>query len=259
MATLATSLGIIGYCEQGSGGVPLVFLHGVGSDKFAWDPQLAHFGKKRRTIAFDYPGYGESDLLVERSGNPHDQLAEAIIAAFDALSLDRVHVCGLSLGGVVAISIADRTPERFASLTIADSFARHPDGPAIVERSIAASTDMAALAKARVPHLLAVPADEKLAEGLVGTMSNIDPTAFRFASRAVWLADQRKRAESMSLPALILCGERDLITPPILSHELAGLIDDSRVELIASAGHLPNLEQPAAFDRALNQFLSGSR
>ena len=259
MAILETSLGNIGYREQGSGGTPLVFLHGIGSDKSAWDPQLAHFGKKRRTIAFDYPGYGESGPLVERSGAPHDQFAEAIAAALDALGIDRVHLCGLSLGGVVAISIAHRTPERLASLIIADSFARHPDGPAIVERSVTASTDMAALAKARVPHLLAEPADEALAEGLVGTMSNIDPSTFRFASRAVWLADQRDRAKSMNLLALVLCGERDLITPPILSHELAGLIGDSRVELIASAGHLPNLEQPAAFDRALNQFLSGSR
>ena len=259
MAKISTSLGIIGVDEQGSGGVPLVFLHGVGSDRSAWAPQLAHFGMSRRTIAFDNSGYGESDPLVERSGAPHDQLAAAILAALDALDIDRIHLCGLSLGGVVAISIAHRAPERLASLTLADSFALHPDGPAIFERSIAASTDMAALAKARVSHLLAEPADEALAEGLVGTMSSIDPSAFRFASRAVWLADQRDRAESINLPTLVLCGERDRITPPILSHELAGLIDDSIFELIASAGHLPNLEQPEAFDRALNQFLSGFR
>jgi 3-oxoadipate enol-lactonase len=257
MAKLDTSLGDIGYCEQGSGGIPLVFLHGVGSDKSAWDPQLAHFGTTRRTIAFDYPGYGESDPLVERSGAPHDQLAEAIVAALDALGLDRVHLCGLSLGGVIAIAIAHRAPKRIASLIIADSFLRHPDGAAIAERSIAASHDMPALAKARVPHLLATEPNEKLAARLVDVMSKIDPAAFRFASRAVWLADQLDRASAIHAPTLIICGVCDRVTPPVLSEELAALIARSRVAMIASAAHLPNLEQSAAFNRTLAELVSG--
>ncbi len=255
MATLATSLGNIGYRQLGSGGIPLVFLHGVGSDKSAWDPQLGHFGATRRTIAFDFPGYGESGPLVERSGAPHDQFAEAILAALNSLGLDRVHLCGLSLGGVVAIALAHRAPKRIASLILADSFARHPDGSAIVKRSIAASNDMPALAKARVPHLLAPEPDEALSAALVQTMSRIDPAAFRFASRAVWLADQRDRAATVQLPTLIICGACDRVTPPALSEELAALIAESHVVMIASAAHLPNLEQPAAFNRALAAFI----
>lgn len=258
MAKLDTSLGAIGYREQGSGGVPLVFLHGVGSDKSAWDPQLAHFGASRRTIAFDYPGFGESDPLVERSGFPHDQFAEAIVAALDALGLDRVHLCGLSLGGVVAIAIAHRAPERMASLIIADSFASHPDGAAIVERSIAASNDMPALAEGRIPHLLAAEPDEKLAAQLVEVMSKIDPAAFRFASRAVWLADQRDRASVIPAPTLIICGTCDRVTPSALSEELAALIAGSRVALVAAAGHLSNLEQPAAFSDLLAKFITSA-
>ncbi len=257
MATLATSLGTIGYRQQGSGDVPLVFLHGVGSDKSAWDPQLDHFGTTRRTIAFDYPGYGESDPIVERNGDPHDQFAEAIVAALDALDLDRVHLCGLSLGGVVAIAIAHRAHHRLASLILADSFACHPDGEAIAERSIAASHDMPALAKARIPHLLAEGADSPLAARLVGVMERIDPPAFRFASRAVWLADQRDRARAITVPTLVLCGCSDRVTPPALSGELATLIDGSRIELIADAGHLPNLEQPASFNSEVAKFVCG--
>jgi 3-oxoadipate enol-lactonase len=256
MTTLATSLGNIGYCEQGSDGVPLVFLHGVGSDKSAWDPQLVHFGASRRTIAFDYPGYGESDPLVERSGAPHDQFAEAILAALDALDLYRVHLCGLSLGGVVAIAIAHRAPARLASLIIADSFARHPDGAAIADRSLAASSDMTALANARIPHLLGADPDEELVAQLVEVMANIDPAAFRFASHAVWLADQRDRARAISVPTLLTCGDSDRVTPGELSEELATLIDGSRFVLIAGAGHLPNLEQPADFDATIQSFLS---
>ena len=213
------------------------------------------FGASRRTLAFDYPGYGESDPLVERSGAPHDQFAEAILAALDALGLDQVHLCGLSLGGVVAIAIAHRAPARLASLIIADSFARHPDGTAIAERSLAASSDMAALANARIPHLLGANPPDQLVAQLVEVMSNIDPAAFRFASRAVWLADQRDRAAAIAAPTLIICGECDRVTPPALSEELAAIVAGSRLAIIPVAGHLPSLEQSALFNRHLADFI----
>lgn len=257
MAKINTPFGAIGYREQGSGGIPLVFLHGVGSDKSAWDPQLAHFGTTRRTIAFDYPGYGASDPLVERDGAPHDQFAEAIVAALDALAIDRAHLCGLSLGGVVAIAIAHRAPHRLASLILADSFACHPDGEAIAGRSIAASRDMPALAKARIPHLLADGSDSPLASRLVAVMQRIESSAFRFASRAVWLADQRDRAPTIAAPTLILCGVSDRVTPPALSEGLATLIGGSQIKLIAGAGHLSNLEQPGSFNAEAEKFVFG--
>ena len=255
MATLATSLGNIGYREVGNGGIPLVFLHGVGSDKSAWDPQLAHFGTTRRAIALDYPGYGESDPLVERTGAPHDQLAEAIIAALDSLGLDRVHLCGLSLGGVVAIAIAHRAPHRLASLILADSFAKHPDGQAIIARSLAASDNMRALASARVPVLVGSNSAPELVAQLIVVMAAIDAGAFRFGSAAVWPVDQRDRTLGIMVPTLILCGSDDRVTPPALSEELARLIDGARLELIPCTGHLPNLEKPAAFNAALNTHL----
>src|SRR4029453_15969902 len=99
MAQVATARGRIGYSEAGGGDkMPIVFLHGVGSDKSVWRPQLAHFGQTRRAFSFDYPGYGESDLV---EGATRDDYAAAILAAMDALGIEGAHVCGLSLGGVV--------------------------------------------------------------------------------------------------------------------------------------------------------------
>ena len=64
MGSIATARGRIGYSESGGGdGVPIGFLHGVGSDKSVWRPQLQHFGETRRAVAFDYPGYGESEYV----------------------------------------------------------------------------------------------------------------------------------------------------------------------------------------------------
>ena len=259
MASIATARGRIGYVEAGGGGeTPIIFLHGVGSDKSVWRPQLEHFGKSRRALAFDYPGYGESELI---EGATRDDYAAAILAALDALAIGKAHVCGLSLGGVVAIAMHSAAPERCASLIVADSFALHPDGQSIHDRSIAASQSMTMreLAEARSGVLLGSAATAELKAEVIDTMAAIDPAAYQLGAAAVWLADQRDRAAEIDVPTLILVGDEDGITPPALSQELARIVPGSRVEIIERSGHLANAEQPAAFNMAIESFLSQQR
>lgn len=255
MGAVRTEQGVIGLVEAGGGtAVPIIFLHGVGSDKSVWSPQLEHVGETRRAVAFDYPGYGESEPAA---GASRDDFAAAIFAAMDAVEIGRAHICGLSLGGVIAIAMHAIAPDRCASLVLADSFAVHPDGPGIFARSIDASRSMTmrALAEARVGMLLGSAAGRELREEVVATMGAIDPKAYRIGAEAVWLADQRDRAAAIGVPTLVLCGDEDRITPPELSKDLAGLILGSRLELIAAAGHLANAEQPVTFNRAVDRFL----
>jgi 3-oxoadipate enol-lactonase len=245
----------IGYDEAGAGsGVPIVFLHGVGSDRSVWHPQLEHFGATRRAIAVDYPGYGDSDPAPE--GTTRDDYASAIISAMDGLGVHRAHICGLSLGGVVAIAIHHAAPERCGSLILADTFAVHPDGRAIYERSLAGSRDLPATAEARVDVLIAQPADPEVRREVVETMSRIDPAAYRIGTEAVWLADQRDRARAIRAPALVIVGDQDLITPADLSNELVDLILDARMQVIGGAGHLTNLERPREFNSMVDRFLT---
>lgn len=256
MGSIATARGRIGFDETGSGeGLPILFLHGVGSDKSVWAPQLAHFGMSRRAVAFDYPGYGESEFA---ENSTRDDFAAAIFAAMDALDIERAHVCGLSLGGVVAIAMHATAPRRCASLIIADSFAVHPDGQAIHDRSVAASRSMTMreMAEARTGILLGSVATPELRAEVIETMAAIDPAAYRAGAAAVWLANQRDRARAIDVPTLILVGDEDGITPPALSEELANLIPGSRLDRIAEAGHLANAEQPEAFNVAVESFLS---
>src|SRR4051812_39081469 len=105
MGRVTTSTGLaLGYDEAGgSERTPIVFLHGVGSDKSVWRRQLDHFSAERRALAFDYPGYGDSDPAPE--GTSRDDYAAAIRSAMSALGIARAHICGLSLGGVVAIAL----------------------------------------------------------------------------------------------------------------------------------------------------------
>lgn len=264
MNIIETSVGRIGLREAGNGSaIPILFLHGVGSDKSVWHPQIAHFGRTRRSIAIDYPGYGESAANAVAT---RDDFARGALATLDALGIERAHVCGLSLGGVVAIAIHALAPARCASLILADSFAVHPDGQKIHDRSVAASHAMAMrdLADARAPLLLGAMASEDIKAQVIATMGAIDPAAYRLGAEAVWLADQRHRVAAIDVPTLVLVGEEDGITPPSLSHALAQLTGSAApfpppvtVHTIAHAGHLANLEQSAAFNAAIDRFLAG--
>jgi 3-oxoadipate enol-lactonase len=263
MSKVQTSVGVIGMTEAGGGpATPILFLHGVGSDKSVWHPQLAHHARSRRAIAIDYPGYGES----EPRDATRDDFARAALATLDALAIDRAHICGLSLGGVVAIAMHALAPERCASLVLADTFAVHLDGQAIYDRSIAASGDMTmrALAEARAPMLLGAAASDAVKAEVVETMGRIDPAAYRQGAEAVWLADQCDRVAAITVPSLVLVGDEDTITPPALSRALADLVGTATGKgplamliSIPGAGHLANLEQPAAFNQAVDQFIAG--
>lgn len=248
----------IGYSEQGrSDRLPLILLHGVGSDKSVWGPQLERFGGERRTIAFDYPGYGDS--TPASAGTTRDDYARAILAAMSQIGVARAHVCGLSLGGVVAIAMSAIDPTACVSLILADTFASHPDGQGLYERSVAAAQcgSLRPLAEARADVLLAQPADPAIRAEVIETMSRIDPSAYVIAAEAVWLARQEDRAHKIRCPTLVLCGSEDRVTPPALSTALTKMIPGARMELIEGAGHLANLDRSEEFNALAGGFIRG--
>ena len=256
MSNVQTSFGIIGIAADETGAEPpILFLHGVGSDKSVWRPQMEHFGGRRAAIATDFPGYGESEFRDRAS---RDDYARAAFAALDATGYERAHICGLSLGGVVATAMHALAPERCLSLILADTFAVHPDGQGIYDRSVAGSADMRAFAEARADFLLAQPADPAVRSEVIDTMSRIDPAAYRIGAEAVWLADQRERVKAIQVPTLIICGDQDRPTPPELSQELHAAVAGSRLAMIPNAGHLTNLEKPAEFNRLVDGFIAGT-
>jgi 3-oxoadipate enol-lactonase len=158
---------------------------------------------------------------------------------------------------VVAIAMHSAACDRCASLILADTFAVHPDGEAIYQRSVQASRHpgMHALAEQRAPLLLAPDSPDDIRSEVIDTMAAIDPGAYRISARAVWLADQRDRAVAIKTPTLVLVGELDPVTPPALSEELASQIPNARLRVIAGASHIANLDKPEEFNRAVECFL----
>lgn len=244
----------IGYAERGSGEA-IVFLHGVGTDKELWADQLAYFSQRRRAVAIDYPGYGESDAP------PHElrreQIAGYITGALNSLGIERAHVVGLSMGGVIALEMWRQRPERLLSLTLADTFAKHPEGEAILERSLrlAATVTMRELAESRITALLQPAATPAMKQIVIENMARINPRAYAWAARAVWSADYTADVKRIETPTLILVGEHDAVTPIALSQELQRSIPHARLQVIPAAGHLSNFDNPVAFNSAVTEFL----
>ena len=117
---------------------------------------------------------------------------------------------------------------------------------------------MGELALARTPVLLAPGSSEELHREVRDTMARIDPQAFRIGAEAVWLADQRERVAKIKVPVLVLVGADDQVTPPELSHDLAGMIPGADLQTLAGAGHLANVERPNDFNDAVEYFVNAA-
>lgn len=247
----------IGYDEAGKENetVPLVFLHGVGSDKSVWDFQVKELSRNRRVVALDYAGYGESDL-------PQKDLTRAEIAAYvfgalDALEIEKAHVCGLSMGGVITLEMFAQNPNRIASLILCNTFAKHPNGAEILNRSVnfIENNSMRELAEQRVEFLLAPETSNDIRRTVVETMARIDKKSYRWASDAVWTADYLELLPKINVPTLVIGGDLDQPTPPDLSRELAFNIKGAKMVIIQNAAHLSNLDQPRIFNELIKTFI----
>ena len=247
----------IGFSEAGSSTehLPLVFLHGVGSDKSVWDFQLQELSKKRRVVAFDYPGYGASGL-AENDLNRED-VARLIFGAMDALGIEKSHVCGLSMGGLVAFEMFAQNPKRIASLILANTFARHPNGAEMAERTLnfIKAHSMREFAEQRVNFLLAPEASANVQHKVIETMARIDKRTYNWASKAVWTADYLDVLPKINVPTLVIGSDLDKPTPPDLSRELAYNISGAKMVIIQNAAHLSNLDQPQIFNELIVVFI----
>jgi len=244
----------IAYDLAGSG-PPIVFLHGVGSNRQTWRAQIEAFSATHTAVAIDARGYGDS---WTRPGTVSmARFAADTAAVIQAVGGGRAHVCGLSMGGIVALHLWRDHPEVVLSLVLADSWAWHPAAAAGQDARLAAidANDMASLARIRMPAVYGPGAAPPLVQRGVDTFASLDKSVYRAATAELWGVDMRGVAGSVTVPTLVLVGEHDSIAPPHLSRELAALIPGAQLVVIPDAGHLPNEEKPAAFNQAVRSFL----
>ncbi|HLI96435.1 MAG TPA: alpha/beta fold hydrolase [Candidatus Baltobacteraceae bacterium] len=241
---------------SGSRGDAVMFVHGVGSTAAIWDYQLDALSDEYRCFAVELRGNGIPKPEPDPSEITRDGYVDDVLAVGDAASAERFHFVGCSLGGVVGFELWKRAPQRIRSLTFVGSFACYPDAQNYVDNVIAAveaAGTMEHFAFERAQRL-GLPPGKRTAETIAQMGCKIVPS-YIAATHATWTGDYRDLAPGISVPTLVICGERDTVAPPPFSQEIAGVIPGARLEVLAGAGHVANADAPDRFNDLLRAFL----
>jgi len=252
----------ISFTDRGNtNGLPVIFMHGFPFDKTMWAPQIAAVGDNIRPITYDIRGHGQSDL-----GNGYFSIeffVDDLIALLDYLELDQAVLCGLSMGGYIALRATERHPERITALVLCDT-------------KSTADSDEARVGRAKSIQFMFTHGVDKFADTFAGAVfapatikqqpalveqikSTIRATdANAIAATLMALAARTDTTASLSqlnCPLLIIVGEQDALTPPSDSEAMLAAAPGATLALIPDAAHLSNLENPEDFNQALLGFL----
>ncbi len=250
--------GPIAWREAGDGPAVL-FLHGLGGTRLAWDPQLEGLADRFRCIAWDLPGYGASEPLAELT---FPAIVEAIVRLLDVLRLERAHVVGLSFGGQQALHLALTHPDRVDRLVLADTsacFGADGTDPEAWMRlrldPLDAGVTPADMAAPVLDSITAPGWAGRERDRLVHAFAQIPSSGLRAAVRCLPSHDVTARLGEITAPTFVIVGELDEETPVSYAEALRDGIPGARLEVIPGAGHLTPSETPRAFNHHLAEFL----
>jgi len=269
MPHLTTDDGVKLYYEETGSGTPIVFVHEFAGDVRAWEPQVRHFARRYRCIAYNARGYPPSDVPDAPEQYSQGRARDDIRALLDALSIAAAHVVGLSMGGFAALHFGFAYPERARSLVVAGAgygaapdtraqFAAEAEATArrFEELGMAAAGAAYALGPTRVQFQNKDPrgwrefADqfaEHSARGAALTMRGVQ-------QRRPSLYDFTDAMAALKVPTLIMTGDEDwpCLEPALL---MKRTIASAALVVMPNSGHAINLEEPAAFNAHLDGFL----
>ncbi len=258
MPTYQTPSGpILGYEDVGHGPA-LLFLHAFPLHSEMWRAQLGLFAGERRVVAVDFPGFGMSPAAGP--GLTLATHAKAVAELARHLGLAPFAAIGLSMGGYVALELASQAPELLSGLVLADSRAGAdaPEGAAAREKMAARAEreGIGFVAGEMLPRLLAPSAEPDVVRFARRLIARASPQGVATAQRAMAARrDHHATLERLRLPALVLCGAEDALTPPAESARMASRLSLGRLEILPGGSHLSNLDAEDAFNRALVSFL----
>jgi pimeloyl-ACP methyl ester carboxylesterase len=243
-------------------GPAVLLLHAFPLGLFMWDAQVEALAATHRVVRFDARGFGgsgasEGPLTMERIADDGEVL-------LDHLGIEAAVVGGCSMGGYAAFAFVRRHPRRLAGLVLQDTRAGADSEEARANRAALAarvlSEGASAAVEAFLPKLLGETSHRGRPELVAALRDRIlatPPSAIANALHGLAArADSRSTLSAISLPTLVLVGAEDVLTPPAEAEALVSAIAGARLEVVPRAGHLANLENPAAVNAALTRFLA---
>lgn len=246
--------------EVAGDGTALVLIHGLGNDLTIWDRDAEVFAEHHRVIRPDVRGFGDSD----KPAGPYspEMLAADIAGLLVAEQVDRAHVAGISMGGVIAQRLALDFPERVSSLILISTssevgeravaswhrLADKIEQQGFDERTADASRAFSPEFAQKHPQVVAELGRRNAAN---------EPQSYAAAARAVGDYRWTAHLDRISVPVLILQGLADQLTPPGGSVKMRRVLPRARLLMVSGAGHNLPLEQPELFRSALLAFTAG--
>lgn len=250
----------IAYDDVGEG-TPILLIHGHPFNRSMWADQVRVLATDRRLITPDLRGYGESTVVPGKT--LLDDFAGDMAGLLDHLGIDRAVVGGLSMGGQIVLEFYRRFPDRALGLILADTFAQ-ADGPEArrirvetADRLLAEGMD--GYAVEALPRMVSPRTIRELpgaAAHVLEMMRSTDPRGAAAALRG--RAERRDYTELLAevgVPTLIVVGSEDEFTPVRDASYMRDRIPGAVIVVVEGAGHMPNLEAAADFNRAVGRFL----
>ncbi len=247
----------IAYRFDGPDDAPVLLLsNSLGTAMGMWEPQMAEWARHFRVLRYDQRGHGASDAPA--GAYSLDRLGRDVVELLDALGLEQVDFCGLSLGGMTGQWLGIRAPERLRRLVLANT-SSFMGPPANWDARIAlvSAEGMGPLAQASIERWFtagfAAAAPEAIAP-VAAMLQATDPVGYAGCCAAIRDMDMRRTVALVPVPALVIGGGADPATPPPHSEVLARTIPGARLVMLEAA-HLANVERPGEFARAVVDFL----
>jgi 3-oxoadipate enol-lactonase len=252
----------LAYTADGPRNAPVLVLgNSLGTTTAMWEPQLPALTRRFRVVRYDHRGHGDSPV----PDGPYrlSSLGADLLALLDSLGQSRVHLAGLSLGGMVTMWLAAHAPERVDRIALLCTSARLGPPQMWEQRAQTVRTQgVEAIGDVMVgrwftPEFAAARPD---IVGWARKLLTATPAAgYAGCCAAIQTMDLLADLGRITAPALVIAGERDPATPPEHAERIAAGIAGARLEIVPDAAHLANIEQPEAVTRLLFEHFGGER
>lgn len=258
MPTFTSNDAQINYQTFGDANKPaLIFSNSLGTKYSMWQPQIEHFQQDHYVICYDTRGHGASS--APQGPYSLEQLGQDVVNLLDHLDIAKAAFCGISMGGLTGQWLAIHKPERFSQVIVCNTAAKIGQEQAWQDRAVLVREQglapIAATAASRWftdPFIQSNPA-------VVAELSNDlgagSPEGYANCCEALAKADVREQLSSIQIPVLIIAGQQDPVTTVADGQFMQQRIANSRLFEI-NASHISNIEQPEAFNQAVQTFLA---
>jgi 3-oxoadipate enol-lactonase len=261
---MKTGDGRFGYEAAGDATLPpLVFLHGIGGAARAWRGQLDAFGDRYRAIAWDMPGYGGSKPLPTVS---IAALADALRDFLQQVGAGKPVLVGHSIGGMIVQQFLVQYPDAAGAVVLTQTSPAFGNAAGDWQKNFIEARlgpldrgeTMRTLAPSLVKGIIGNEPDLAGMELARDCMGSVPEATYRATMLSMLGFDLRAALKNIAVPTLVLSGSRDNNAPAPTMAKMASYIPSAEYVDIEGAGHLVNLEQPTAFNAALNRFLTAN-